>query len=129
MAEYIEREAVMAILEDHPAGSWRGHDVYTDEVRAIMREVEELPAADVAPVRWGRWEECDWVEPDGHGFGTIRIPKAGLRCNQCANVFRRALLWKRSYCPNCGTKMEDKNDGPSGNWMPLPEPPEGKNEM
>ena len=51
MAEYIERESVIAILEDHPAGSWRGHDVYTDEVRAIMREVEELPAADVAPVR------------------------------------------------------------------------------
>lgn len=73
---------------------------------------DELPAADVEPERNGRWEECDWVDVDEHGFGTIRTFKAGLRCNQCACVFKKKLLWKRNYCPNCGSKMdlEDENN-------------------
>lgn len=40
-----------------------------------------IPAADVEPVRNGRWEECDWVDVDEHGFGTRRTFKAGLRCS------------------------------------------------
>ena len=74
-------------------------------------EVTE-PRADVEPVRNGRWEECDWVDVDEHGFGTRRTFKAGLRCSQCACVFKKKLLWKRNYCPSCGSKMdlEGEND-------------------
>ena len=68
------------------------------------------PAADVAPVRHGRWEEADWVEPDCHGFGTIITPKAALRCSNCKNCFKKELLWKDNYCPNCGTDMRGSND-------------------
>lgn len=70
------------------------------------KEFDEFPAADVEPERNGRWEECDWVDVDEHGFGTRRIFKAGLRCNQCACVFKKKLLWKRNYCPSCGAKMD-----------------------
>lgn len=70
-----------------------------------------IPAADVEPVRHGRWEECDWVDVDEHGFGTRRTFKAGLRCSQCACVFKKELLWKRNWCPNCGAKMEGGADG------------------
>ena len=68
------------------------------------------PSADVAPVRNGRWEEADWVEPDCHGFGNIRTPKAALRCSNCKNCFKKELLWKDNYCPNCGTDMRGRND-------------------
>ena len=71
-----------------------------------VRLVNGLPAADVEPERNGRWEECDWVDVDEHGFGTRRTFKAGLRCNQCACVFKKKLLWKRNYCPSCGAKMD-----------------------
>ena len=71
-----------------------------------VRLVNGLPAADVEPERNGRWEECDWVDVDEHGFGTRRTFKAGLRCSQCACVFKKKLLWKRNYCPNCGSKMD-----------------------
>lgn len=75
-------------------------------------EVTE-PVADVELVRHGRWEECDWVDVDEHGFGTRRTFKAGLRCSQCACVFKKKLLWKRNWCPGCGAKMvlEDDHEG------------------
>lgn len=72
---------------------------------AAMEIVAATPAADVAPVVHARWDETDWVEPDGHGFGTIRTPNAGLRCTRCTCVFKKELLWKRQYCPGCGAKM------------------------
>lgn len=61
---------------------------------------------DVAPVVHARWEECDYVEPCVHGFGTVRHPNEGLKCTNCMNVFSKKLLWKYNYCPNCGAKMD-----------------------
>lgn len=75
-----------------------------------IRLIKSIPAADVDPVRNGRWEECDWVDVDEHGFGTRRTFKAGLRCSQCACVFKKKLLWKRNYCPNCGARMDGESE-------------------
>ena len=99
MAEYIEREEAMHIAFKSP--------FFSD---ALMEEIKDIPAADVATVRHGRWEEADWVEPDCHGFGTIITPKAALRCSNCKNCFKKELLWKDNYCPNCGTDMRGSND-------------------
>jgi len=117
MADYISREALKEAFDNADADVMED---YGDEAciwgfgRQNVREViNRVPAADVEPVRYGWWEETDWVKPDGHGFGTIRIPNAGLRCSQCACVFQRDLLWKRHRCPNCGAKMdlEGENNG------------------
>lgn len=100
MSDYISREAAMEIVK-RTSGDYA----------AAFSEIRKLPAADMEAERNGRWEECDWVDVDEHGFGTRRTFKAGLRCNQCACVFKKKLLWKRNYCPNCGSKMdlEDEN--------------------
>lgn len=98
MADYIDRETVLKILEDHPAGTWRGYDVYSDDVRAIMRQVDEQPAADVTPVRRGHWVRGE----------------NGTTCSECMQGLLR-INGKQSewvdlsgmpYCPNCGAKME-----------------------
>lgn len=93
MADYIDRETVLKILEDHPAGTWRGYDVYSDDVRAIMRKVDEQPAADVAPVRRGHWIKR------GYACG-----EAEFECSHCHEIEWRAN--ETDYCPNCGAKME-----------------------
>ena len=102
MADYIDRETVLKILEDHPAGTWRGYDVYSDDVRAIMRQVDEQPAADVTPVRRGHW---------------VRVGN-GTTCSECMQGLLR-INGKQSewvdlsgmpYCPNCGAKMEVEYD-------------------
>ena len=47
-------------------------------------------AADVSPVRHGRWV-C--VDTDNEQF---------FICNRC----KRREYWESNYCPNCGAKMD-----------------------
>lgn len=103
----IEQEALLEVLDKYvnpmPEDSGNG---FLSGIATAISCIEDAPTIDAAPVVHGRWEEVDWVEPDGHGFGTVRTPKAGLRCNQCANVFKKELLWKDSFCPNCSARMD-----------------------
>lgn len=73
MAEYIEKKAVINI---------------TAETGAIetQNRVRELPAADVQPVRRGRWEDCS----------------NGWMCSYC----NRDVTHETLYCPNCGADMK-----------------------
>lgn len=61
-----------------------------------------------APVVHGWWTEEDWVEMDSDGH-LVRTPKAALRCSNCRHCFKKELLWKDNYCPNCGAKMDGGN--------------------
>ena len=100
MDKYIKKEeAIRALLNDAPEQVGYSREDAADCIRY-------MDAADVAPVRCARWEEADWVEPDCHGFVTIITPKAALRCSNCKNCFKKELLWKDNYCPNCGCRME-----------------------
>ena len=99
MAEYIEREAaIRALLNDAT-----GQVGYCREDAADC--IRYLDSADVAPVRHARWEECHWVEQDGP-YSLVAHPKAAFRCSGCKYVFKKELLWKDNYCPNCGCKMD-----------------------
>ena len=99
MAEYVNREtAIRELLNDSPEQVGYSREDAADCIRY-------MDAADVAQVRCARWEEADWVESDCHSFGTIRTPNAALRCSNCKNCFKKELLWKDNYCPNCGSMM------------------------
>ena len=56
----------------------------------------------------GAWEECGWVKFDGRKH--TRRSKAGLRCTACLFAFKKTLLWRKNYCPNCGAKMDGGED-------------------
>jgi len=83
MSDYISRDAAIELLHYN-----------TDErCSAVVSDFEEIPAADVEPVRHGRW--IDNGIPDSILSG----------CSACgfsygANSFR--------YCSNCGAKMDLK---------------------
>lgn len=91
MAEYIERGALMQfpIRRDHYDRK-NGNKHFINGIESVLEYAENLPAADVAPVVHGRWE---------NGY--------------CSNCGRHAPFWsisscyyKSNYCPNCGTKMD-----------------------
>nr|DAU59525.1 MAG TPA: NADH-PPase NADH pyrophosphatase zinc ribbon domain [Caudoviricetes sp.] len=92
MAEYIDRQAVEKFIEDglnNPDKTKRfGHDAIE-----IMAEVHYMPAADVAPVVHGRWEEH-------YRSGT---PVAEGYVSTCCDMWNNR---KSNYCPNCGAIME-----------------------
>ena len=101
MSDYISRDEIFSVWRSMPRPA---------SISSLTDAINRTPAANVEPVRHGRWEETDWVEPDGHGFGAIRTPNAGLRCSQCACVFKKELLWKRNWCPNCGARMDGESE-------------------
>ena len=94
MAEYIDREAL------YEKAYWHGEhpDVgnpFPDGVDAIdIKDVDAIPAADVAPVRHGRWIDGDPYCP------ICRKDKfRGLDADVWSD-------WKPDYCPNCGARMD-----------------------
>ena len=58
--------------------------------------IEDMPAADVAPVRHGRWEEAS----DGDG-----IVCPFCRTDFCTIIYDTEYF---NYCPNCGAKMDEE---------------------
>ena len=53
--------------------------------------IEDMPAADVAPVRHGRWKRY------GKNLG---------ECSECGEI----VSVRNNYCPNCGAQMDEKED-------------------
>ena len=98
MAEYINREVLrdellnisIDISNLYGCGVLEGLD------RATKR-LNEQPAADVAPVRHGKWE-CNKPCPV---CGVDRFK--GLDADIWAD-------WEPPYCPNCGAKMDGGAD-------------------
>lgn len=76
--EYIDREALLEKMKN-----WH-------EKISLVACVNNLPAADVAPVVHGRWL-C--VDTDTEQF---------FLCNRC----KKKEYWESNYCPNCGARMD-----------------------
>ena len=127
MAEYIERQKAIDLfyrVDPENDGSDGCTVVYkvgnysSDEIEAML---SDLPAADVAPVRhetpmlrcrperYERYEECG-LNKDGEGLYLKRIfvdeKSYAMYCPACG---KRLCSRFKSFCPNCGAKM-DKED-------------------
>ena len=94
MAEYIERETIKAAMIHY---GFKSPDMTVTEFVE-----DELPAADVAPVRHGQWIDAyPDIEPNPMFMYGI--------CSECG--FEQGISKYLNYCPNCGAKM----DGCDGN--------------
>ncbi len=110
MTEYIEREAAICIAEyaedEHPYKVPQVPETYSDYNQGwcdacvyIREKLEGSEAADVEPVRHGRWYwDCD-------GY---------CRCSECKqktpsyehdNALEAVLTM---FCPKCGAKMDSE---------------------
>ena len=88
MYEYIEREAAIEAAKH----AWaKGLEP--------SQYLEIIPAADVAPVRHGRWI--------GYHEADIGYDEYGVRCSNCNfEVEDHEVDFVMNYCPNCGAKMD-----------------------
>ena len=106
MDEYIERDALMRrIKEIHCAecDSYHGVRCSACWVDDTLGYIDSEPAADVAPVRHGRW-----VEPLRLNYGAKQY-----ECSLCySDTFWRkhSITVKYPYCPNCGCRMDGGAD-------------------
>ena len=106
MKEYIEREAVLRIIDKYGCGSGSVLGYHSGAVDCAGSEIARIPTADVAEVRHAKWvwneNAMDW------GLG-------GWVCSECQakndNIPEKPDIhpsaWRGShYCPNCGAKMD-----------------------
>lgn len=103
MADYIERGAVQEILKKHSIGTRCGIPCYPEEIKFAAKDVNNLPAADVAPVRHGRWID----KPTG------RYGQAQSWCTSCgkrSGIGGIKTHRHKPYCPNCGALMDGGPD-------------------
>ena len=106
MSDYISRDELLELYAPDPATP--NFDDLKLTVAVARQNVLDMPAADVAPVRHGRWIEDERT-----------YPGPGLKNNLCSACGEVAGAWKEglepgrkwAYCPNCGAKMDRKEDG------------------
>ena len=96
MDEYIEREALLEKRWDVPFETEDAHFVQVVDVQDVV----DAPAADVAPVRHGRWIHSRY-EDCSEQFELVK-------CSQCNHEAYAMAFYVRggNYCPNCGAKMD-----------------------
>ena len=85
MDEYINRKKLMKELSE---------SVEPFNTGSVFRAIRKQPAADVAPVAHGRWNDGDPYCP---------ICRKDKFRGLYADVWED---WKPDYCPNCGAKMD-----------------------
>ena len=103
MSEYISREAAVdaGYLSDWYISSVGDEPpVWTDEhINELLNDFlvvpKDTPAADVQPVKHGRWER--------------RMTKI-YACSECTNEVTDRQRKNYSFCPYCGTRMDGDND-------------------
>lgn len=110
MSDYIDRNRLKQGIQEDAMTALQGWD--SSLMDLVMLDIDEIPAADVEPVRHGRWEgytHSRYCGIDKHGEPIYRDGTVYY----CSNPkCRRKTVIKENFCPSCGAKMvleEDEN--------------------
>lgn len=100
MPKYIEAVSAATIIAEK----------HGTPIAELVDTFAEIPAADVAPVRHGRWKFGKDL-PDS--FGSMNKNKYHLYCSECRNqAFNKStdndcdFDMDTPFCPWCGAKMD-----------------------
>ena len=105
MAEYISRKAAIAYIREQSEECQKAFEelggesgIYADAYNDLAEDFYSIPAADVAPVVHGRWDQ----DADNDWYCT--------NCDEVVSICEsgRERTYRKLYCPNCGAKMDGK---------------------
>lgn len=98
--EYIEREAMINTCKKIIQERWNETAApvsWSHAYADFIDDINNQPAADVAPVKRGEWQDCHEI----------------FRCSMCGYSFEHeGYKHFFHFCPNCGACMDggDKNE-------------------
>lgn len=107
MKEYIERAAAVKKFENYRRDCEEENDERAAQIfEDCVSELMALPAADVAPVRHGKWKPVKYNAycSCGKSYGTYHF-----LCSAC-NHIAYSQPYRLTYCPNCGARMDEEAD-------------------
>lgn len=107
MDEYISRKAAIAYIREQSEECQKAFEelggesgIYADAYNDLAEDFYSIPAADVAPVVHGQWDDS----------GRYTFPGGGtaVRCTECgcALTVSEYHLNNWNYRPVCGAKMD-----------------------
>lgn len=96
MADYINKQAFLDYMKR------------TDRYFNVKFDIENFPNADVAPVRHGRWIPLTECANEGVYCSICKKKVWKSDYAQCSKKSRNKL--ESNYCPNCGAKMDEKEN-------------------
>jgi hypothetical protein len=101
MNDYISRDNVLRkFIEGDGHDDDRFTEGYNFAVQEHREEVKKIPAADVQPVKRGRWIGIyEYCEKNGYvpsGMGIY------YWCSECDKAEQKTS----NFCPNCGARMD-----------------------
>ena len=107
MAEYIDKSAVIAKIDEFvEINKAHGFPVDIFDMEVLKKRIEQIPAADVAPVVHGS------LKHTGTLWSSMWVC---TNCNEIAYYPPHGNRKKRiiqpcgyNYCPNCGAKMDEE---------------------
>lgn len=102
MTEYINRDAYIRYLSSRKAEFVDDYGKgWSAGINTAIKACEKFPAVDVAPVRYGHWEE--WLP----GMSVILTGEEMLyMCSNCTAKYEDVEGMR--YCHNCGAKMDEE---------------------
>ena len=108
MTEYVTKEQVLDWFRPY------GHMDEPIPFETMVSDLRDMPAADVATVRHGRWVFGKYLH---YSWGQIPKNKYHLYCSECLEqAFNRSedndpdFDVDTPYCQNCGAKMDGGAD-------------------
>ena len=108
MAEYIDRDAVYTAFANACTDVLeRASEIYYIagfSYEHVIEILDNIPAADVAPVVHGRWDDS--------GRYTFPSGNTAVRCTNCGCALTESeyRLNNWNYCPVCGARMDGGED-------------------
>lgn len=101
MSDYISRDEVFSVWRSMPEPA---------SISSLTDAINRTPAADVEPVRHGRWV-VDYPDGTIYEGAALRLMFALITCSECGKTFELAKIGKARYC-TCGSKMdlEEQNE-------------------
>lgn len=107
MDEYIKREAALDIFGDVPMWNgyfepypWEVHCAIVGVTKVVKEEISKIPAADVVPVRHGRWICIR------KGYGEYECSVCHGEDSDCSDYYGTHVVTEQAFCPNCGARMD-----------------------
>lgn len=107
MAEYMSKKDVVSYIRKEAAEAQSAFEelggesgIIAEAFEDLANELEDFPAADVAPVRHGKWVHSHY-ENCSEQFEIVK-------CSCCGHEAYAMAFYVRggNYCPNCGARMD-----------------------